>query len=343
LTPDSVYDFYAQHIFPAIVSSLPILLHRLWRDALSGLATAGHRFYLFLLPTWLREQYEHRMLTAGMNSTSAMNGANHNGWLVSPNVLAQQLWEQVNSNLRDVNATIAEFVLQHFDTNGDGHISPHELINMTELLARLPQPAGGGGRAAVPASFWAWLSREWPLMDWKVGVFLWQTFGGILIVVAVLSIVPGRFHAWSGKILRWPVLGLTYALIAVELVVYIVIRLVIRLAELMVATPKHRKLRKKMSLAMSYREWFEYAAALDLSQRRDHWQRQVDGNDAASHQYNWPLIRQLLSDMREARDVRNDPMLALAVLQQCTRKNVGGIMSEVRCSNFVIVESEVTT
>lgn len=55
-------------------------------------------------------------------------------------------------------------------------------------------------------------------MDWKVGVFLWQSFGGVLLVLAFLSIVPGRLHGISGKILRWPILGLTYFLITVELV-----------------------------------------------------------------------------------------------------------------------------
>jgi uncharacterized membrane protein/uncharacterized membrane protein YgcG len=352
ITADSVYEFYVEHIFPAIMSSLPILLHRIWMDAMIGIGIAVHKFYLFLLPTWLREQYEYRQLLLAATATATTTGSsgnvlNQNGWLISPNVLAQQLWEHVHSNIRDVNATIADFMLQHFDSNNDGHISPHELINMTELLARLPHHnalsvhggvgGGGGGNGSggsgngggIPDySFWAWFSREWPLMDWKVGVFIWQTFGGILLVIAVLSIVPGRFHAWSGKILRWPILGLTYALITVELIVYIVIRLGIRVAEALVATPKHRTLRRKMTEAKTYEEWYQYAAALDLSQKRDQWQKQVDDDGISSYQYNWALIKQLIRDMKEARDVKHDTMLALAVLQQCTRNNVGGIMSE---------------
>ena len=39
------------------------------------------------------------------------------------------------------------------------------------------------------------------------------------------------------------------------------------------------------------------------------------------------FIRELMGDLRLARD-RSDSLLALAVLQQCTRKNVGGVMSE---------------
>ncbi|KAL3921058.1 MAG: hypothetical protein SGILL_002949 [Bacillariaceae sp.] len=195
---------------------------------------------------------------------------------------------------------------------------------MTELLEKLQRNANSVITKA-PESFWMWFSREWPLMDWKLGVFLWQTFGGLILVIAVLSIVPGRLHAWSGKILRWPILGFTYLLVSVELVVYIVIRVVIRIAETIFATPKHRALRRQMSAAKSYEEWYQYAAALDLSQKRDKWQRTI--TDTTSYQYNWPLIHQLMADMRGARQ-EEDVILALAVLQQCTRKNVGGIMSE---------------
>jgi len=116
---------------------------------------------------------------------------------------------------------------------------------------------------------------------------------------------------------------LTYSLIIVELMVYIVIRVAIRLAEILIAQPKHRTLRRKMAQATSYEEWYEHAAALDISQKRDRWQRTTSG----SSEYNWGLIRQLMQDMRTARE-KHDVLEAEAVLQQCTRKNVGGIMSE---------------
>ena len=158
-----------------------------------------------------------------------------------------------------------------------------------------------------------------------MGVFLWRTFGGLLLVLAVLSVVPGRLHRISARFLRWPVLGLTYFLVTVELCVYIVIRLVIRVAEYVVARPKHRALRHQMSRATSYQEWYQYASALDRSQRRDVWLQQVDDN--TSYAYNWGFILELLKDLRHAR-TQGDSLLALAVIQQCTRKNVGGVMNE---------------
>jgi Domain of unknown function (DUF3336) len=81
---------------------------------------------------------------------------------------------------------------------------------------------------------------------------------------------------------------------------------------------------------------FKYASLLDESQRRTVWLADVhDGIDDAgnprrivsSSRYNWSFIRQLRKDLRAAR-VANDPIRGLAVIQQCTRKNVGGVMSE---------------
>lgn len=227
----------------------------------------------------------------------------------------RQLWE--SSNLQNI--TIADSILRHFDVNGDGTISYAELMNMTDVINRI------SARRPHPETWWLWFSREWPLMDWKVGVFLWQSFGGILALLAFLSIVPGRMHGLSAKILRWPILGITYFLVIVELMVYIVIRLGIRVAEYLVARPKHRKMRRAMAQAKSYQEWYKYAAELDQSQNRDRWLRGVD--DHTSYRYNWAFIHELIKDMRSAR-ASGDSLLALAVIQQCTRKNVGGVMSE---------------
>lgn len=285
---ESVYSFYKDELVPAVLASFPILMQRLVKDVQAGLMLSFHKFVEFISPDW-----------SSMKQTE---------------------WTEMFLELpQKTNISFPEFMLKQFDTNRDGHISAKELLNMTEILSRLPQAPQS------PQNFWEWFSREWPLMDWKIGVFLWQTFGGMLLVLTLLSIVPGRLHSWSGKVLRWPILALTYFLIIVELMVYIVIRIFIRVAEILVATPKHRSQRRKMANAESYETWYQYAAALDISQKRDKWQRTT--NDSTRFRYNWPLIEQLMEDLKTSRE-NNDSLLALAVLQQCTRKNVGGIMSE---------------
>jgi hypothetical protein len=121
------------------------------------------------------------------------------------------------------------------------------------------------------------------------------------------------------------VLAFTYLTIASELVVYILVRLFIRSLESLFSTKKHRSLRKALEKASTYDEWYTFAKKLDYSQGRDEWQNRID--DDTSYVYNWAFINELIADMRDARK-KNDIILALVVLQQCTRKNVGGIMNE---------------
>jgi EF hand len=102
-----------------------------------------------------------------------------------------------------------DWMMKHFDTNGDGHISPSELVNMTDILKHLPH--------LQQESWTVWFRREWPLLDWKVGVFMWKSFGGILFVLTILTIIPGRLHGISARILRWPLLAIVHFLIVVEL------------------------------------------------------------------------------------------------------------------------------
>eukprot|EP00574_Skeletonema_japonicum_P008872 CAMPEP_0201736766 /NCGR_PEP_ID=MMETSP0593-20130828/40566_1 /ASSEMBLY_ACC=CAM_ASM_000672 /TAXON_ID=267983 /ORGANISM="Skeletonema japonicum, Strain CCMP2506" /LENGTH=96 /DNA_ID=CAMNT_0048230603 /DNA_START=83 /DNA_END=369 /DNA_ORIENTATION=- len=80
-----------------------------------------------------------------------------------------------------------------------------------------------------------------------------------------------------------------------------------------------------MAMATSYEEWYSFAKMLDRSQGRDSWQSNV--NDDTAYKYSWPFVQQLMKDLKKERE-RGNVVNALAVLQQCTRKNVGGIMSE---------------
>lgn len=288
LTTDSIYVFYVDQLYPAIRASLPLLIYRVSADVKAMIAYASAKTMHFLLPN------------------------TRHGW--STPSLQDMLDQALQSSS---NSTIAEFMLRHFDTNKDGHISPAELLNMTEILPRI--------RSHYPQTWLQWFFRHWPLMDWQIGVFLWQSCGGLLLLVAFATLLPGRMHGVLGRILRWPVLGLTYFLIGVELAVYIVIRLFIRMLEAIFTSSKHRSLRRKIRQAKSYEEWYALATELDKSQGRDKWQRII--NDDTCYRYNWTFIKALILDMKKAR-AKNDSLMVLAVLQQCTRKNVGGIMSE---------------
>jgi hypothetical protein len=291
LTADSVYDFYKANLMPAIWTSLPLLLDRVGRDLRHFLQLPFQTAVNVLLP-WTRAEHE---------------------WSAPKNIA--NLWDQTLAN--SSNNSFTEFMLRQFDTDQDGHISATELMKMKELLPSLMRE--------TPHSWISWFNRTWPLMDWKVGVFLWRSCGGLLLLLVAATIVPGRLHGISGRILRWPILGITYFMITTELIVYTAIRLFTRLVETVFANSRHRTLRRRMANAKSYEEWYELAHVLDVSQGRDQWRREI--NDGTAYRYNWSFITELMSDMRLARE-KNDSIMGLAILQQCTRKNVGGVMAE---------------
>ncbi|GMH94388.1 hypothetical protein TL16_g12895, partial [Triparma laevis f. inornata] len=145
-----------------------------------------------------------------------------------------------------------------------------------------------------------------------------------LIFLLILTIIPGITHGLSGKILRWPILFLTYFQILIELVMYTILRLVIRLMEFVFQSGTHRRMRGEIFRAKDYEDWLVKTRKLDESQGRDWWQRTV--TDEIGSRYNWAFIRELMRDLKNARANRNMTK-ALNVLQMCTRKNVGGVMS----------------
>jgi hypothetical protein len=176
---DTIYDFYAKELLPSLISSLPILMGRLFQDTRDLAVSILQGFVTMVIPWW--------------------------GGVEVPNL--PELWQH-HSHAAAAAANPKDFLLRYFDANGDGDIRHNELLNMTEVI-----------RAQFPTESWmGWLSHEWFLMDWKIGALMWHSFGGVLLVMLVLcSFIPGRMHGISAKILRWPILALTNFLILVEL------------------------------------------------------------------------------------------------------------------------------
>jgi hypothetical protein len=138
----------------------------------------------------------------------------------------RELWENF-ANATQHHSSASDFMLRHFDTNDDGTISRNEMLNITELVHGMMTKMRTHASSSPPPISWiTWFRREWPLLDWKLGVFIWRSFGGLLFALALLSIIPGRMHSVSGKMLRWPVLGMTYFLVTVELM-YVCIHIIV--------------------------------------------------------------------------------------------------------------------
>jgi hypothetical protein len=315
-----VYEYYTENLLPALISSLPILLSRFLHDAASYLGYYSTRFIQFLFPIWFRRW------TVDTTDTIARAASEGGDFLA-------HIWP---GEARGGNTTFVDYILERMDLNKDGKFSASEWGSNAEEMKRDIEVLAHQYYQAVAerlnqqqhTSWYAWLRTAISNLisvDWSFGAYLWHTCSGLILVLIVTSIVPGRLHGWTGRALRFPVLGMTYMLISVELSVYALIRFAIRAMEGLFAKPKHRAWRKGMAQAKSYEEWYQIAKQLDRSQGREKWQNDVD--DDTAYRYSWPFILELLSDLKSSRE-KKDVIMSLAVLQQCTRKNVGGIMSD---------------
>lgn len=290
---DDVYKYYTEHLFPEILSSLPTLVRKMREDSRSVVYNSAKKIMYFLIP-FTREDFE-------------WNGIN----MPHPHVNLTQVYGNLTQSLVEV------FNLEHENRASVSEWMKTNMEALKEIQLHIPV-------VWVPTAP-RWLHFTWPFIDWNFGLLLWRSCGGLILLIIFASIVPGKLHSLSGRILRWPILAFTNFAIASELLVYIIVRLFIRTVESLFSTKKHRSMRKALEKAASYEEWLRIARQLDSSQGRDAWQITID--DETAYKYNWKFINELITDMRQARRT-NDLMLALVVLQQCTRKNVGGIMNE---------------
>lgn len=213
ISEDTIYEFYKEQLYPALISSLPILIKRIADDTKYCFITSIRQFITFVLPKW--------------NTVVDSNNKSLSSSDIIPSSMIE-FWNQYklmmnHNSTGSHNTTIAhpssivEYMLRTFDSNHDGSISPNEL---TEIMQQWLQPFAAANdllhrhhiTTNIKETWSMWFTREWPLMEWKIGLMLYRTFGGILFVIALLSIIPGRAHGISARTLRWPVLGLTYFL-----------------------------------------------------------------------------------------------------------------------------------
>ncbi|KAJ1938068.1 hypothetical protein FBU59_004560, partial [Linderina macrospora] len=110
---------------------------------------------------------------------------------------------------------------------------------------------------------------------------------------SIAGVSPGATFA----VLRVPLLALIWGAILVELLVYLVVRQIVRLYEqLYIWQGKRGALFRKMKYAHSYAEWMEAAQQID-----DQRQLHLDQDQALSRYYDAPLLRRITNNLRQAR------------------------------------------
>lgn len=123
LTKGSVYEYYVTQLYPAIVSSLPILFKKLAEDSKDLIVAGARKLIDFILPNWSDEHPDASLPTM------------------------KELWEVASAH------SPSDFILRNFDTDGDGHISSTELLNMTEILKQMMI-------TRAPETWATWFRRE---------------------------------------------------------------------------------------------------------------------------------------------------------------------------------------
>ena len=296
-----IYSYYTEDLLPALLSSLPVLLLRLCHDGSTLLSHGLEHVVRFLFPEWLLDKTDSIVFESGemLNQLRlSMQSSNSTSFV-------NQMMERIEgSNTEEMRRDFEAMMHQY-------SLIVSETVNKQQS-----------------SSWYAWMRETVTsimTIDWSLGAYLWRTSSGLILVLIITSIIPGRLHGWTGRLLRLPILCMTYLLIGVELVMYTAVRLSIRALESFFGSRKHRALRAKMENAANYEEWYKIAKQLDESQGRQAWQNTVD--DDTSYRYSWPFILELKADLQASRE-RRDVTMAMAVLQQCTRKNVGGLMQE---------------
>ena len=212
-------------------------------------------------------------------------------------------------------------IFDEIDRDSDSMISAQEMYDFWNENKNIQLPSIPSITAKIMAIF----GTLWPLGGAKIALALYNYMGPFLLLFIVsCTVVPGPLHHASKHLFRWPILITTYLTITVEMVLYFALRMLIFGLETLFATPRHRRLRKAMQRARSYKEWLKFANELDESQDRTWWLETTE--DEYARRYNWDFVKSLIDSLRDARE-KGDVIEAMAVLQQCTRKNVGGVMS----------------
>ena len=122
------------------------------------------------------------------------------------------------------------------------------------------------------------------------------------------------------KLIRFPLLFAIFFTIALEFLLYVIIRQAVNLVEYAIAWKgKKGELRKELRKANSWKEWRRWAVEMDEYVGYGRWKEKD-----ASGLYDWILVRKVVKSLRQFRE-RDDAEKVLGVLNLCVRNNFAGV------------------
>lgn len=155
-------------------------------------------------------------------------------------------------------------------------------------------------------------------------------------VTFISGILVGTRRIW-----RLPSLCLFTVLLSIDLMMYVCVRMVVRVTEVFMTMrlTRRKTLQETMKAATTYPQWFLAAQELDRYERRQHWKERDDG------EFHPAVIRVAAERLRLARQ-RSDAVALVDAIRPCLIKNFAGIMNYTlytrsHCGTKVIIEEFV--
>ncbi|CAG8551111.1 11703_t:CDS:2 [Funneliformis caledonium] len=133
---------------------------------------------------------------------------------------------------------------------------------------------------------------------------------------------PKEFEGYSYHIIRYPLMSLIFAIIFLELFLYILIRQIVNFWEYFYQwRGKCRLLREKMRNTKNYEDWIVAAKEIDTHFKYDEWKKEIPYG-----YYDYSLLLKVDRDLRSLRQgATENPQKLINVLQNCVKHNYAGI------------------
>lgn len=139
-------------------------------------------------------------------------------------------------------------------------------------------------------------------------------FFSLIGLLAVL-VLACRFLG-THKVLRWPIFLVISTFIAIDVVLYVAVRIAIRL---MAATAiRERRREASLEAATTYAEWLELATRADAEEGRDTWR-----DEMRSEYYDWRHVEASMHRLRAAREA-GDATALMSLLLPLLKHNAFG-------------------
>eukprot|EP00956_Cyclotella_meneghiniana_P005671 scaffold7302_cov72-Cyclotella_meneghiniana.AAC.6 len=173
IPPEEIYQYFTSHL-SALLSSLPLLLIHVVTDTSNFLFTKLHHVFQFFFPNF------------------------QPNWDYSWNNL------EYNSELLTHLLSNADSTIQSLLDKFNNSTSSFEADEMKRAFVQTVMQNYHQAQLALQPTTWGhWIQGKIGSVitaDRTLASYLWGTCRGLILVLLITSIIPGRLHGWTGRL-----------------------------------------------------------------------------------------------------------------------------------------------